>query len=201
MGEAGDTSDQEFLLKEEKLLLWVSFLPFLGGICVALTAVNGRSALCDVEELAGGNADDVVINRLFPPGALAADWNRCSRSVLRFSCWSFWKGRGRRTHTRVFPMHRHKPSVSKMSPSGCCDKGLCLSSPADRNHWNSCNVWSCLTLQMLVHGGSCFAVFPGPRGAAGAAHAFCALAVPAVGRWSAARAIYPKCSFILDATL
>lgn len=45
MGEAGNTSDQEFLLKEEKLLLWVSFLPFLWGVYIALTAINKCSTL------------------------------------------------------------------------------------------------------------------------------------------------------------
>lgn len=59
MGEAGNTSDQEFLLKEEKLLLWVSFLPFLWGIYISLTAVSKCRALYRLEELDDGNTDDV----------------------------------------------------------------------------------------------------------------------------------------------
>lgn len=37
---------------------------------MALSAVNGCSVLYGTEELAGGSADDVVVNRLFPPGHL-----------------------------------------------------------------------------------------------------------------------------------
>lgn len=59
MGEAGNTSDQEFLLKDEKLQLWVSFLPLLWGIYIALTAINKCSTLYRVEEIEDGNIDDV----------------------------------------------------------------------------------------------------------------------------------------------
>jgi len=37
VGEIGNASDQEFLLKEAELQLWVSFLLFLWGIYVTLT--------------------------------------------------------------------------------------------------------------------------------------------------------------------
>lgn len=75
MGEAGNTSDQEFLLKEEKLLLWVSFLPFLWGIYIALTAINKCGTLCHVEETDVGNIDDVGRKQtsLSSSGVLATD--------------------------------------------------------------------------------------------------------------------------------
>jgi len=84
VGEAGNTSDQEFLLKEEKLLLWVSSLPFLRGICIALTAMKKCSTLSCGRSRWWKHRWCGEKTRHLSSGVLATDCSHCSGSVLGF---------------------------------------------------------------------------------------------------------------------
>lgn len=120
-----------------------------------------------------------IINRLFPSGARATDWNHCSRSVLRFICWSFWKGRGRRTHRRVFPCIDINLQFLKC-PFQSVVKRDCVYFHQLIENVGTCKmffffVWSVLCFNLLDVGkqGQLFLLFSslvtGPLGASGAA--------------------------------